>query len=67
MPPPDLASLADMLFAARTILEYLDKVTSEAFYADAIRRDAVVRQMEIIGEAARRVSEVTRQRVPQLP
>lgn len=39
----------------------------EQFLADPLLRDAVERRIEIIGEAARGVSEQTRQTLPDIP
>jgi uncharacterized protein with HEPN domain len=58
----DLAYLLDMLAAARRAHEYVAGVAREAFGRDSVLQDAVVRRLEIVGEAARRVSEATRQR-----
>jgi uncharacterized protein with HEPN domain len=42
-------------------------VGQEAFFADRMRQDAVIRKLEIIGEAVKRVSEETRVRRPEIP
>jgi uncharacterized protein with HEPN domain len=39
----------------------------EAFFDSHIVQDAVVRNLEIIGEAARAIPEVTRQALPSVP
>ena len=39
----------------------------EAFLADPMTQDAVIRNLEIIGEAAKRVPEASRARAPHLP
>lgn len=39
----------------------------EAFLADPKTQDAVVRNFEIIGEAAKRISDATRQLAPEVP
>lgn len=39
----------------------------EAFFADTKTQDAVVRNIEIIGEAVRSVSEATRTAHPEVP
>jgi uncharacterized protein with HEPN domain len=35
--------------------------------ADRMRQDAVIRKMEIIGEAVKRLSDATKQRRPEIP
>jgi uncharacterized protein with HEPN domain len=53
---PDLAYLWDMQEAAKEITEFLEGVNLERFQSDKMRRRAIERQLEVIGEAARRVS-----------
>ena len=63
----DEAWLLDMLEAARLALHYVAGKTLDEFQSDTQLQDAVIRRLEIIGEAARRVSEGTRALYPQLP
>ena len=55
------------------ILEAIDRILSytsggrEAFFADPRTQDAVARNIEIIGEATRGVSEATKAAHPELP
>ena len=63
----DDAYLLDILQAARLALEYIHEATVEAFVEDVRLQDSVIRRLEIIGEAARRVSEAARLEYPQLP
>ena len=39
----------------------------EAFLADRMRQDAIIRKLEIIGEAVKRISEPTRALRPEIP
>jgi uncharacterized protein with HEPN domain len=39
----------------------------EAFFADSMRQDAVIRQLAVIGEAVKDISDEVRSRVPQIP
>ena len=39
----------------------------EAFFADRLRQDAVIRKVEVIGEAVKGISEATRVRCPDIP
>lgn len=61
------AFLADMLFAARLAVRFIGNRTREEFMVDDLVREAVIRQITIIGEAARHISAETRQLLPQLP
>jgi uncharacterized protein with HEPN domain len=59
--------LGDMLTAARTVLRYMHGRTRADLDEDGMLRDAVVRQLEVLGEAAVQVSETTRLRSPLVP
>jgi len=63
----DAGYLLDILEAARVASGYILGKTKEEFLRDSQCQDAVIRRLEIIGEAARRVSEPTRQRISQIP
>jgi uncharacterized protein with HEPN domain len=56
----DAAYLLDMLIAARYVSQHVSELSYERFRASRVHQDAAVRQLEIIGEAARHVSETTR-------
>jgi len=58
--------LSDIREAIERILEYTSG-GREAFMADARTQDAVVRNIEIIGEATRGVTEVTKLAHPEVP
>ncbi len=63
----DAAYLRDIQESARLALAYLEGVDMEAFAGNTQLQDAVIRRVEIIGEAARRVSAATRALYPALP
>jgi uncharacterized protein with HEPN domain len=63
----DMARLWDMLDAARTAVEFTSGLRFENFLEDRKTRNAVERNLEIIGEAARRVSSQTRQSHSAIP
>lgn len=63
----DDAYLLDILQAAKLAVVYLRDGTLEAFLQDTQVQDSVIRRLEIIGEAARRVSETTQLKHPDLP
>jgi uncharacterized protein with HEPN domain len=64
--PRDDAYLVDMLESAKIALDYVFDKSWDKFYGDVQCQDAVVRRLEIIGEAARRVSPETRAKYPEL-
>lgn len=63
----DPAYLWDMLDAARQVVEFTRGLTFEAYVAAPLRRMAVERALEILGEAARRVSLSFREAHPEIP
>jgi len=63
----DDAYLLDILDAAKLAATYVSTKSKETFLRDTQCQDAVIRRLEIIGEAARRISRETRARLPGLP
>ncbi len=63
----DLVKCADMRIQAERALKFLDKNSLQDFLANEMLQCAVVRCVEIIGEAARLVSPPTQQRAPEIP
>jgi uncharacterized protein with HEPN domain len=66
METDQLGRLRDILEAARLIARYIKDTTEANFYTDKQKQDAVIRRIEIIGEAAAHVTESSRQAVPEL-
>jgi uncharacterized protein with HEPN domain len=52
----DLAWVLDMLQACRKALEYAHGLTEEQFQASNLHQDAILRQLTIVGKAAKHVS-----------
>lgn len=63
----DAAYLWDMLEAAREVDGMLENCDLPAFLANLVLIRAIERSVEIIGEAARRVSPLYRDAHPELP
>ena len=63
----DLVKCEDMRIHAERALRFLGAHSLEEFKADEMVQAAVIRCVEIIGEAARLVSEKTRVRAPEIP
>jgi len=61
------AFLSDIGEATRRIQSYTTGMNYEAFLSDTKTQDAVVRNLEIIGEATKQLSESVRQQAPQIP
>ena len=67
MPPRDLASLQDIIIAAELITSFIVGLKRETFGENLLIQSAVVRQIEIIGEATKRLSEEMRQQHTDIP
>jgi uncharacterized protein with HEPN domain len=48
-------------------IEHYTATGRDAFMNDRMRQDAVIRKLEIIGEAVKHLPEPTRQRRPEIP
>ena len=59
--------LADIIEAMAKIQRYTDGLTFESFAANEMAVDAVNRNLEIVGEAARSIPESIRNSNPQIP
>ena len=64
---PDEILLLDMLLAAREAVEFLRRSSLEEFEGDRMRQLAVAKSIEVIGEAASRISDSFRDAHPELP
>ena len=53
--------------AARKAREYVAGMEKDAFLKSSLHQDAVYRQLEIIGEATKRLSSETRDSLPDVP
>ena len=67
MRQPDYTWLADILDSARLVESFTAGVSLDAFKQDVMRHSAVARHMEIIGEAAKNVSEEFKAAHPEIP
>lgn len=63
----DLDFLRDILEAARRIESYTEGMTYEAFLGDTKTQDAVIRNLEIIGEATKNLSAEVREEHHDVP
>lgn len=63
----DKEYLVDILESAKLAVTYVENKREEDFLEDTQCQDAVIRRFEIIGEAARRVSDETQGAYPDLP
>lgn len=59
--------LEDLIESMEIVMEYLDGLTYEEFENDRMRIDAVLRNIQIIGEAARNIPDDIREKNPGVP
>jgi uncharacterized protein with HEPN domain len=67
MPSNDVSYLADILQAARLVQSFVEGADKASFELDLMRQSAVIRQIEIIGEATKRLSDSFRASQPDIP
>ena len=67
MQPRDRQSVEDMLVAARKIISYAENTTLDTLPAIPMRLDAVLYEIVILGEAARRLSKEIRDTNQNIP
>jgi len=58
--------IRDMLAAARKVRRYTRDLSFEAFRGNEMAIDAVLRNLEVLGEAAKKVPDSTRQAIPEV-
>lgn len=63
----DISYLADIEEAITRILDYTQGMDYESFLASRLVQDAVLRNFQVIGEAAKRISSEVRQHNPDIP
>ena len=64
---PDRAYVWDMLNACREIIDFAEGAEADTFAHDLMRRRAIERELEILGEAAKRLSVDFRERHQDVP
>lgn len=63
----DEGYLLDMLLAAREACEFVKGMSRADFEESRLHQNAVLKSLEVIGEAARRISPATREAHPEIP
>jgi uncharacterized protein with HEPN domain len=63
----DVEFLADSKEAIVRVTSYMEDLSYDQFLADKKTQDAVVRNLEIIGEAAKNITGELKTRYPQIP
>lgn len=67
MPPPDAVFIRHMLAAVERISELMATTDRETFDRNWVIQDAAIRELEILGEAAGRLSEEFVSNHPEIP
>jgi uncharacterized protein with HEPN domain len=67
LPERDTALLLDMLLAARDAQTFVEGLDEAAFLASRLHQNAAIRSLEVLGEAAGRISAATRASHPEIP
>ena len=63
----DGAHLLDMLLAARDAVEFAGRITYSQFENSRLHQNAILKAVEIVGEAASHVSSSMRESQPDIP
>ncbi|MEM9164473.1 MAG: DUF86 domain-containing protein [Cyanobacteria bacterium P01_F01_bin.4] len=63
----DYQSLMDIVDSAQIAISYVDGLTEDEFWNDMQCQDSVIRRIEIVGEAATRLSQDLRSELPHIP
>jgi uncharacterized protein with HEPN domain len=63
----DKQRLDDLVEATRRITSYIRGLTYEQFLEDSKTQDAVIRNLQVIGEAAKKLSQPLRKAHPHVP
>ena len=59
--------LQDIWESILAIEEYAQNLSEDEFYSNRLVQDAIVRRLEIIGEAAKNIDDNFRNKYPQIP
>ena len=63
----DLVYLSHIFEQCEVILDVSKRISFDEFFSDKIYQNAVIRSLEVIGEAAKQVSAEFRRQHPELP
>ena len=63
----EIVFLEDILDCINKITEYIEDISEIEFEENFEKQDAVIRRIEIIGEAAKSISFQTREEYPEIP
>jgi uncharacterized protein with HEPN domain len=67
LPERDAALLLDMLLAARDAQDFVEGLDEATFLASRLYQNATIRSLEVIGEAAGKVSAAVQAAHPEIP
>lgn len=67
MSPRDRSHVADIIAAGTLLRSFLSGVGKDTFDNSPLLQSAVIRQLEVIGEATKRLSDEFKQQYPDIP
>lgn len=67
IPERDQALILDIVLAAQDVQDFLDGVSLEMFLGSRLHQNAIIRSLEIIGEAASKISAEAKLALPDVP
>ncbi len=59
--------IEDILDSIKKVDEYTKNITEQNFYKNTQVQDAILRRLEIIGEAVKKISQEFRDKYPEIP
>lgn len=63
----DQVRLNHILESARLISEWVTDVKKDDFFANVMLQEAVIRRLEVIGKAAKNISQQLKEKYPDIP
>jgi uncharacterized protein with HEPN domain len=62
-----LLYLEDIMESIQIIEDYIKNISEDEFFKNQEKQDAVIRRLEIIGEAVKKIPQETRKKYPSVP
>ena len=57
----------NIMDSIENIESFLKEISKESFFKDGLRQSAVIRQLEVIGEATKNIPDSFRKKYPEIP
>lgn len=59
--------IQDIIDSIQKIMEYSEDISEDEFLASSQLQDAIIRRLEIIGEAVKHIPQAVRRKYPEIP